>query len=76
MDDLRVIEMYEEAMLSQTPLRERRGNWVQPFRSDDDAAIFATAQFSRYQEIEAFLIENFENSANVHTSIKDKRGRL
>lgn len=76
MDDLRVIEMYEEAMLSQTPLRERRGNWVQPFRSDDDAAIFATAQFSRYQEIEAFLIENFENSTNVHKSIKDKRGRL
>ena len=76
MDDLRVIDMYEEAMLSQTPLRERRGNWVQPFLSDDDAAIFATAQFSRYQEVEAFVVENFRDSATISKSIQDKKGQL
>jgi hypothetical protein len=27
-DDLRVIDMYEEAILSQKPLRKRQGNWV------------------------------------------------
>lgn len=74
MDDLRVIDMYEDAMLSQTPQHERRGNWVQPFRSDEDAAIFATAQFSRYQEVEAFVTENFRDSSYVSEIIQDKEG--
>ena len=29
--DLRVIDMYEDAILSQIPLLDRQGNWVQPF---------------------------------------------
>lgn len=71
MDDLRVIDMYEEAILSEKPLQDRQGNWVQMFRSDDDAALFATAQFSRYQEVEAFVKENFGDSANVSRTIQD-----
>jgi len=74
MDDLRVIDMYEEAILSGKPLQDRQGNWVQMYRSDDDAALFATAQFSRYQEVEAFVKENFGDSANVSRAIQD-RGR-
>ena len=74
-DDLRVIDIYEEAILSQKPLRERQGNWVQKFSSPDDAALFATAQFSRYQEVEAFIKENFSDSARIAQTVKDQRGR-
>lgn len=74
LDDLRVIDMYEEAILSERPLRDRQGNWVQKFRSDDDAALFATAQFSRYQEVEAFVRENFQDSARVSRTVQDRGG--
>jgi hypothetical protein len=74
-DDLRVIDMYEEAVLSQQPVRLRQGNWVQKFRSMDDAALFATAQFSRYQEVEAFVKENLSDTAGLSRRIKDKKGR-
>lgn len=56
--DLRVIDMYEDATRNQKPLRERYGNWVQKYQTEDDALLFATAQFSRYQEAEAFVTEN------------------
>jgi len=72
LDDLRVIDMYEEAILSERPMRDRQGNWVQKFRSDDDATLFATAQFSRYQEIEAFVQENFRDSTHVSRMIQDR----
>ncbi len=76
MDDLRVIDMYEEAVLSEKPLRERQGNWVQKFRSDNDAALFATAQFSRYQEVEAFVQENFRNINHVSQAVGNSGGRI
>ena len=74
-DDLRVIDMYEEAILSQKPPRERQGNWVQKFSSPSDAALFATAQFSRYQEVEAFVTEKLGDSARIAQVVKDKKGR-
>lgn len=74
--DLRVIDMYEEAILSEKPLRDRQGNWVQKFESDPDALIFATAQFSRFQEVEAFLKENLSNPANVVTKIPASGARI
>jgi hypothetical protein len=70
LSDLRVIDMYEEAILSQKPLRDRQGNWVQPFTSDEEALLFATAQFSRYQEVEAFIRENFEDTASITARIR------
>ena len=60
MDDLRVLDLYEEAIVNALPLPERQGNWVQRFRSTQDGLTFVTAQFSRYQEVEQFLRENFE----------------
>lgn len=74
MDDLRVIDMYEDAILSQKPLRDRQGNWVQKFTTDDDAALFATAQFSRYQEVEAFVRENFSDNGRIIKALQDKGG--
>ncbi|HPM47903.1 MAG TPA: DUF4062 domain-containing protein [bacterium] len=58
--DLRVIDMYEEAILSQQPLRDRKGNWVQKFDRDEDAQLFTTAQFSRFQEAEEFINDNIK----------------
>ena len=75
-DDLRVIDMYEEAIVSQKPLRDRQGNWVQKFQSDEEALLFATAQFSRYQEVEQFIGENLSDSKGVRASIGRKGARL
>jgi len=70
LDDLRVIDMYEEAILADTVLEERQGNWVQKFTNDNEAALFATAQFFRYQEVEQFLRENFADAASVSRRVK------
>jgi hypothetical protein len=64
-DDLRVVDMYEAATRHELNLRDRKGNWVQKFVSPDDALLFASAQFFRYQEIEKFLEENFEDKKSV-----------
>lgn len=72
--DLRVIDMYEEAILDTRPLAERHGNWVQEFRSDEDALLYASAQFSRYQEVEKFIIENLGNPASVLARTRPGRG--
>ena len=70
LDDLRVIDMYEEAILSDIALQERQGNWVQKYANDEEAALFATAQFFRYQEVEQFLRENFADAASVGRRVK------
>ena len=67
--------MYEEAIFSQLPLPDREGNWVQKFGTDDDAALFATAQFSRYQEVEAFVRENLSNPGRIKRAIYSRGGR-
>lgn len=62
--DLRSIDQYEEVIQDhagkdRVPLSERKGNWVQPFALAADGELFAYSQFSRYQEAEAFVGENF-----------------
>jgi len=74
-DDLRVIDMYEEAIRSQIPLPRRQGNWVQQFQTTDDAALFASAQFSRYQEVESFIKENMKNPDEIALRLKPKGRR-
>lgn len=59
LDDLRVIDMYEDATRSDVSLDKRQGNWVQKFGLSRDAETFVQAQFSRYQEAEAFIRESF-----------------
>ncbi len=58
-DDMRVIDMYEDATLETIALEERRGNWVQKYGVEQDAEIFVHAQFSRYQEAEQSVREWF-----------------
>lgn len=72
--DLRTIDMFEDATISKLSLEDRQGNWVQKFTSDPDAMLFATAQFSRYQEVEAFIQENFRDLTHVSHVIQEGRG--
>ena len=65
--DLRLIDMYELA-------RERRPDgddvkWVQEYRDDNSALLFAMAQFGRYLEIEELLKKRLSN-------VEDIRGRV
>ncbi|MCK9187943.1 DUF4062 domain-containing protein [Acidithiobacillus sp.] len=64
-DDLRVIDMYEAAIRHEVQFADRKGNWVQKFGTADDAQLYASAQFYRYQEVECFLEEHFKNQAAV-----------
>ena len=70
MDDLRIIDLYEAAIGQGVPLSERKGNWVQKFWDDSDALLYATAQFSRYQEVEKFVTEHFTDIAAVAKRVK------
>jgi hypothetical protein len=63
LDDLRVLDLYEEAIIDGIPFAERNGNWVQKFRSTEDGSLFVGSQFFRYQEVEQFIKENFENGS-------------
>lgn len=63
LDDLRVLDVYEEGIVDGVPLADRDGNWVQKFTSTEDGARFVAAQFFRYQEVEAFIKENFESGS-------------
>ena len=62
--------MYEDAIQNDLNLEKRQGNWVQKYILDDDAQLFAVAQFSRYIEVEAFIHENFENTDRLADTIK------
>ena len=62
LDDLRVLDLYEEAIVDEIPLSERDGNWVQKYRSVEDGSLFVASQFFRYQEVEQFIKENFGTS--------------
>ena len=69
-DDLRILDLYEDATLDKEspnsiPLAERSGNWVQKYSTIEDSSLFVTAQFSRYQEVEKFIEENFKGSNPV-----------
>jgi hypothetical protein len=72
--DLRVIDLYEEATRMSFALPDRQGNWVQKFRSDEDASLFVVAQFSRYQEVEAAIEENLSDPERVLRRVDEQRG--
>ena len=55
LDDLRVLAMYEEALLPQTPLPLRRNWWCQPYRDITDILRFLRAQFGDQERLRAML---------------------
>lgn len=54
-DDLRVLEMYDEALLSGTPLMQRTNHWCQPYRDDARLLEFIKAQFRDKARLQADL---------------------
>jgi hypothetical protein len=54
-DDLRAIDVYEEVIQAEKKLRDRRGNWAQPFASPQDVNIFVVSQFLRYADAVQFI---------------------
>lgn len=69
-DDFRVIDMYDAAIRRDLKTyQDRTGNWVQKFTSEQDAKLFATAQFGRYAEVEDFLRNYFEKSEAVSQEV-------
>jgi hypothetical protein len=74
LDDLRVIDMYEAAIRNEIRFRDRTGNWVQKFISDEDALRYATAQFYRFHEVERFLEEQLANPGQVMTRVGEDQG--
>jgi len=76
LDDMRVLQMYEDATLKHKDAGSAKGNWVQKFSSDEDALLFTSAQFSRYQEVETFLKENFPLESSMKKQMNSSGGRL
>ena len=69
LSDVRVIDLFELAMRhDMANVAERQGNWVQPFGPEDDARLFATAQFRRYRE----LADKYLPKLNNHESLAEK----
>ena len=59
--DLKIIDMYKEAS-EQIQIGDNfLVNWVQPYKQDEDAIRFATAQFSRFQDLESILESQIKN---------------
>lgn len=69
-DDLRVVDMYDAAIRNEIIFRERTGNWVQKFVSEEDALRYATAQFYRFQEVESLLQEHLAGPRAVMNRIE------
>lgn len=71
LSDLRVLELCEAAMRHDVPnVAERRGNWVQPYGPDDDARLFATAQFRRYRELAERHLPRLKDADTIRTRLK------
>ncbi|MEA3226391.1 MAG: hypothetical protein U9Q07_10615, partial [Planctomycetota bacterium] len=74
LSDLRVLELYEAAMRHNVPeVANRKGNWVQSYGPDDDARLFATAQFRRYRELTEKHLPKLEDTKSIRDQIKGGR---
>ena len=73
LNDLRVIDMYEAAIRHDIQVyRDRKGNWVQKFSRNQDAHLFVTAQFYRYDDVSHFLEEQLKDQQAVAERIREE----
>ena len=56
-----------------TPTPPTTAELVQKFVTADDAQLYASAQFYRYQEVERFLEEHFKNQAAVAQRVAQEK---
>lgn len=74
LSDLRVLELYEAAMRHYVRnVADRQGNWVQPYGPDDDARLFATAQFRRYRELADRHLRRLLPPSAIRARLKGKQ---
>jgi hypothetical protein len=74
LSDLRVLDLFELAMRHDiADVAERRGNWVQPYGPEDDARLFATAQFRRYRELADKHLPKLKNHTEMTERLKGGR---
>jgi len=60
------MELYELAMRHDIKkVKNRKGNWVQTYGTDEDARLFATAQFRRYRELEQKYLPRISDPASI-----------
>ena len=57
MDDLRVIDMYNDAIQTDIAIEERKGHWAQEFYRLDEALIYIESQFNNPERIQAICRE-------------------
>lgn len=55
LDDVRVLDLYDEIIRDGEPLAARRGNWAQPYFTWPDALLFIEQQFADPTRIRALL---------------------
>ena len=55
LDDVRILDLYDEIIRDEQPLSARRGNWAQPYFSFSDALLFIEQQFADPARIRALL---------------------
>ena len=67
--DLRVFDMYEDALDKHEEEGRITVRWVQEYDRDSDALLFAASQFSRYQDAEQWIKDQFPNK------VKSTRGK-
>lgn len=53
--DRRSVELYNMAILNDTQVERRKGNWVQEFKSFDDQRLFLEAQFKDVEQIKRLI---------------------
>jgi len=71
LEDLRILDLYEKAMnLDVAEVKHRKANWVQPYGPDDDARLFATAQFRRHRDLLEKYLPKLEDTTSIRTRIK------
>lgn len=70
--DLRIIDLYEEASEQFRVGKNVYVKWVQQYGQDEDAIRFATAQFSRFQDLESILESQIKN---IRKAAKHKETR-
>ena len=72
--DLRVLDLYEAALLNHVPdIASRKGNWVQTFGPDEDARLFAMAQFRRYRELAEKYLPQLKDEVGIRARVKGGR---
>jgi hypothetical protein len=73
LDDLRVTDISAAAIRHGTSVyQDRKGNWGQRHDSALDAALFVTARFYRYRDVERFLREQFAGTGAVQRQVTQR----